>query len=146
MRGSRADGKLKQFLFRVAKSPNKSLPLGNGNCKHLPFLVSWLAGPLVATLITITETTGDRTRPDQDRWESRNLVFSVQGGGARCANYFHRLEWSTLIAREQSRYCALIGWDHSVPTQALLCHKDTAQGTQIPLLRAFLAFYCVFMA
>ena len=80
MRGSRAEGKLKQFLFRVAKSPNKSLPLGNGNCKHLPFLVSWLAGPLVATLITITETTGDRTRPDKDRWESRNLVFSVQGG------------------------------------------------------------------
>ena len=29
-----------------------------------------------------------------------------------------------------SRYCALIGWDHSVALPALLCHKDTAQGTQ----------------
>ena len=35
--------------------------------------------------------------------------------------------------------------DHSVATQALLCHKDTAQGTQSPLLGAFLAFRFGFM-
>ena len=29
---------------------------------------------------------------------------------------------------------------------ALLCHKDTAEGTQSPLLGAFLSFHCVFMA
>ena len=29
---------------------------------------------------------------------------------------------------------------------ALSCHKDTAQGTQSPLLGAFLAFGCVFVA
>ena len=29
---------------------------------------------------------------------------------------------------------------------ALLCNKDTAQGTQSSLLGAFHAFYCVFMA
>ena len=35
-----------------------------------------------------------------------------------------------------------------VATPAPLCHKDTAkaQGTQTPLLGAFLAFRCVFMA
>ena len=30
-------------------------------------------------------------------------------------------------------------------TPALLCHKVTAQGTEVPLLVAFLAFYCVIM-
>ena len=38
-------------------------------------------------------------------------------------------EWTTLICREALRYCALIGWNHSVATPALLCHKGTAQGT-----------------
>ena len=55
-------------------------------------------------------------------------------------------EWSNPIGPDPSRYCALIGWNHCVATPALLCHKDTAQGTQSPLLRAFLAFHCVFMA
>ena len=31
-------------------------------------------------------------------------------------------------------------------TQALLWHKDTAQGTKSRLLGAFLAFHCVIMA
>ena len=31
-------------------------------------------------------------------------------------------------------------------TPALLCRKDTAQGTHSPLLGEFLAFYCVFVA
>ena len=35
---------------------------------------------------------------------------------------------------------------HSVATPALLYHKDTAQDTQWPLLRAFLAFHRFFMA
>ena len=51
-------------------------------------------------------------------------------------------EWSTLIGRGPSRYCVLIG----AATPALLCHKDTAQGTQSPLLGPFLAFRCVYMA
>ena len=36
--------------------------------------------------------------------------------------------------------------DSDVATSALLCHKDTAQDTQSPLRRTFLAFRCVFMA
>ena len=35
---------------------------------------------------------------------------------------------------------------HSVATPALLCHKEPAQGTQSPLLGAFLAFRWFFMA
>ena len=54
-------------------------------------------------------------------------------------------EWSTLIGRDPLRYCALIGWIIMLLMPALLCHKDTAQGTQSPLLGAFLAFHCVFM-
>ena len=34
-----------------------------------------------------------------------------------------------------TRDCALIGWILTLLKQALLCHKDTAQGTQIPPLR-----------
>ena len=49
-------------------------------------------------------------------------------------------ELSTLIGPEHSRYCALIGWDHSNATPALLCHKEPDQGIQSPLLGAFLAF------
>ena len=36
-------------------------------------------------------------------------------------------EWSTLIGRDPSRNCALIGWDLGVTTSAVLCHKDIAQ-------------------
>ena len=41
-------------------------------------------------------------------------------------------QWSTLIGPDPSRYSALIGWDHGAATPALLCHRDTAQGIQIP--------------
>ena len=44
---------------------------------------------------------------------------------------------------DPSRYCALIGWDHNA---ALICHKDTAQGSQSLLIEAFLASPCVLMA
>ena len=38
-------------------------------------------------------------------------------------------------------YCPLIGRElHSDATPALLCHKEPAQGTQSPLLGAFLPF------
>ena len=33
-------------------------------------------------------------------------------------------EWSSLIGPDPFWYFALIGWDHSVATPALLCHKD----------------------
>ena len=56
-----------------------------------------------------------------------------------------RSEWRPLIGPDPSRYCALIGWDHGVATPALLCHKDTAQGTLSPLLGAFLVFRCVLL-
>ena len=36
--------------------------------------------------------------------------------------------------------------DYMLLTPALLCHKDTAPDTQIPLLGAFLAFRCVSIA
>ena len=57
-------------------------------------------------------------------------------------------EFSTLIGRGPTRLCShWLDLDHSDPMQALLCHKDTAQGSQIPLLLgAFLVFSCVFMA
>ena len=46
---------------------------------------------------------------------------------------------SNLIGRGLSRLC--FDWlDHDVATPALLCHKDTAQGTQS------IAFHCVFIA
>ena len=35
---------------------------------------------------------------------------------------------------------------HGVATLALLCHKEATQGTQSPLLKAYLAFHCVFTA
>ena len=44
--------------------------------------------------------------------------------------------WLSLV--EIQKHCALIGW--------ILCHKDTAQGTQSPRRGAFLAFHCIFMA
>ena len=45
-----------------------------------------------------------------------------------------------------SRYCDLIGLDQSVATTALLCHKDTAQGTQSSLLGVLFAFRWFFVA
>ena len=39
-----------------------------------------------------------------------------------------RVEYSHWL--RLSRYCALIGWDHSVATPALLCYKDKTQGTR----------------
>ena len=59
-----------------------------------------------------------------------------------------------LIGQEILHYCALIGRElhteqmkyfYSDAAPALLCDKDTAQGTQSPLLVAYLAFRCVFM-
>ena len=41
---------------------------------------------------------------------------------------------------EINQDCALIGWILMLLTPALLCHKDTTQGTQSPILEAFLAF------
>ena len=55
-------------------------------------------------------------------------------------------EWNTLIGRDPSRYCVLIGWDHGVATPAFLSHKEPDQGTQSPLLGAFLALRSFFMA
>ena len=52
---------------------------------------------------------------------------------------------TTLFGRGLSRSCALIGV-MMVLMPALSCRKDTAQGTQSPLLGAFLVFPCVFMA
>ena len=43
--------------------------------------------------------------------------------------YNNQAEWRPLIGPGPSRYCVLIGWDRVVATSALLCHKDTAQGT-----------------
>ena len=54
-------------------------------------------------------------------------------------------ELATAIGPDLSRYCALIGWDHDA-TPALLCHVDTAQGTQSSLIGEFLAFHCVFLS
>ena len=48
--------------------------------------------------------------------------------------YLEKAEWRALIGPDPARYCALIGWDHSVATPALLCHIDTAQGTLISCL------------
>ena len=39
-------------------------------------------------------------------------------------------EWRPLIGPDQKIYCALIGWEHFLAPLALLCHKDTAQGSQ----------------
>ena len=54
---------------------------------------------------------------------------------------YYPSECSTLIGPAPSRYFALIGWDHGVAMPALLCHKDTAQGTQIRWQGAFM--YCL---
>ena len=43
-----------------------------------------------------------------------------------------RSEWRPLIGPDSSRHCALIGWDHSVATPALLCHKEPAKGNKCP--------------
>ena len=56
-----------------------------------------------------------------------------------------KAEWST----HWSLYWALIGPDTGlslVEIWPLLRHKDTAEGTQSPLLGAFLVFRCVLMA
>ena len=47
-------------------------------------------------------------------------------------------EWSTLIGRDPSRHCALIGWIMMLLMPAFLCHKDTAQGIN------FLPFLCFY--
>ena len=57
-----------------------------------------------------------------------HLVVHVRSVGLQRTQLIWIVEdshWSRL-----SRHCALVGWDHSVSTPALLCHKDTAQGTQ----------------
>ena len=58
---------------------------------------------------------------------------------------FEQAEWSILVGPDPAGYCALICWSWVVTTPALLCHRDTAQGTQSHLPGAFLAFRCVFM-
>ena len=57
-------------------------------------------------------------------------------------------EFSTLIGPGLTRLCShWFDLYHSVATAALLCHKDTAQGTHEKNPReVFLAFRCVFMA
>ena len=45
-----------------------------------------------------------------------------------------------------SRYVEILCSDWLGSGSALLCHKDTAQGIQNPLLGSILAFHCVFMA
>ena len=63
-----------------------------------------------------------------------------QPGLYRQYSQSQQAESRPLIGPDPSRYCALIGWDHSVATPALLCHKDRAQGTQSTVLGAFLSF------
>ena len=52
-----------------------------------------------------------------------------------------RTEWRPLIGPYPSRYCALIGWNHSVATPVLLHHKDTAQGPTRGISRLSLCLY-----
>ena len=65
-----------------------------------------------------------------DSWDSRptfqivNLNWDLTGETSGLLIRVEHSHWSRL-----SRYCALIGWDHCFATPALLCHKDTAQGT-----------------
>ena len=67
------------------------------------------------------------------------------GGGERQADQPH--SGSDLgRSREANQTCSGERGDIRGGTPGLLCHKDTAQGTQSPLLGAFLAFRCVFMA
>ena len=65
------------------------------------------------------------------------LDVAVQAGGGEFGDEQLRLE--LLYRMVKSGVEVLM-------TPALLCLNDTAQGTQIPLLGAFLAFHCVFMA
>ena len=55
-------------------------------------------------------------------------------------------DFTVLSLVEIHQDCALIGWILMLLTIALLSYIDTAQGTQSPLLGAFLVFHCVFMA
>ena len=75
MRGFRAEPEANLNSFSSYLLKVQITCRGKVNCKDLP------ARPGQAALITIRETTGDSTPAAQDRWESRNLVFSVQGGG-----------------------------------------------------------------
>ena len=64
---------------------------------------------------------------------------------SRTGNVGITSECNTFIGPDPSRYCALVGWDHGVAKPGLLCHKDTAEGTQNSLLRAIYIFRCVLM-
>ena len=56
----------------------------------------------------------------------------------------NQVEWTNLIGRDT--VLSLVEISVSLSTPALLCLKESAQGSQSLLLEAFLAFRCVFMA
>ena len=69
------------------------------------------------------------------------FVIGEADQSALVAKQQQQAGWVTLIGRGLS----LVNW-LVLLTSALLCHKDTAQGTQSPLLGAFLAFRWFFIA
>ena len=75
----------------------------------------------------------------------QHLLQAVLLCGGADSHYQAGRHCSTLIGRDLSRDCALIGWilDNDV---ALYYHKDTAQGNKSPLLEAFLSFRCVYIS
>ena len=86
-----------------------------------------------AVLCSVTTTTSPHT--------------SIQPGTLWLGPMPTRWDCDTECLARNLLFQIVIKWlAHSVATPALLCHKEPAQGTQSPLLGAFLAFRWFFMA
>ena len=78
------------------------------------------------------EVRSDLTPPLQLSYAIKNLL-KVHKGQSMGICYLYGI-WVASMYRKRGYY------------KALLCHKETAPGTQSPLLGVFLAFRCSFMA
>ena len=87
----------------------------------------------------------DPWTPWRSTWSSRRRrtssgcgSWSRTGPGRSSAGRVETSHWS-----RHPRYCALIGWDLN---PALLCHKETAQGSKSPLTNLSLCLHGIKMA
>ena len=94
-----------------------------------------------------SEIISRKKRPEEDHDLAAQLARSPLNSCSPCdlqRNLQHYHLHTAIIYWWEKGPLGVPGSD--VATPSLLCHKDTAQGTQIPQLVAFLAFFSVFMA